>query len=97
MATLLISAIGLGAQKIKERRDDRKQKKAVLQWEEERSFETARKAALRDAEDVRREERRKSDILEEERAQSRRSASLEREGEVGLAPPSYDEVVGGST
>merc|ERR1712032_70335 len=31
MAALLLGAVGLGAQKIKEKRDERKQKKAVLQ------------------------------------------------------------------
>src|SRR2546429_635967 len=37
MAALLIMALGLGGQKIKEKRDERKQKKAVLAWEEEQS------------------------------------------------------------
>lgn len=90
MAALLLATFGFGAQKLKQRRDERKQKQAVLEWEEKQSYEEARTAALQDARDVRSAERRKSEEAEEER---RRNS----EGENEVPPPSYEDVMGSSS
>jgi hypothetical protein len=89
MAMLLLAAVGLSAQKIKEKREDRKQKRALTQWEDERVAEVRRKAEK--SEEARGERMRNGNFGE---GSTRRSESLERDGE-GEAPPRYEEVVGG--
>jgi hypothetical protein len=89
MAMLLLAAVGLSAQKIKEKREDRKQKRALTQWEDEQVAEFKRKAEK--SEEARGERMRNRNAGEG--SVGRRSESLEREGE-GDAPPRYEEVVG---
>jgi hypothetical protein len=96
MAMLLLAAVGLSAQKIKEKREDRKQKRALTQWEDERVAECRRKA---EKSEEARGERMRNGIIGERSARRRRSESLEREGQgilegEGEAPPRYEEVVG---
>ncbi|PSN72474.1 hypothetical protein BS50DRAFT_673233 [Corynespora cassiicola Philippines] len=43
MAALLLASIGLGAEKIREKREERKARKAGLEWESERAEERRRK------------------------------------------------------
>jgi len=100
MAALLLGAIGISAQKIKEKRDEKKAKKALTEWEDEQVEEYRRKAVL--AENAR---GRKSDEAREERrgggsGSGRRSESEERlrdgEGREELPPPRYEDVVAGA-
>jgi hypothetical protein len=89
MAALIIGGIGLGAQKIQEKREKRKSKKAALLLDQEQTTEVSRMANLQHVERV---DRRKS--VEARGGGMRRSESLEREREEsGEAPPSYEEVV----
>ena len=91
MAALIIGGIGLGAQKIQEKREKRKSKKAALLLDQEQATEVSRTANLQH---VKRIEGRKS--VEARRDGMRRSESLEREREESgeAPPPSYEEVVG---
>ena len=100
MAALLLGAIGISAQKIKEKRDEKKAKKALTEWEDEQVEEYRRKAVL--AENAR---GRKSDEAREERrgggsGSGRRSESEERlrdgEDREELPPPRYEDVVAGA-
>jgi hypothetical protein len=86
MAALIIGGIGLGVQKIQEKREKRKSKNAALLLDQEQTTEVSRRANLQHVERI---ERSKS---VEARGGARRSESLEREGEA--PPPSYEEVVG---
>lgn len=88
MAALLLGALGFSAQKIKEKRDERKQKRAIAAWEEEQSYEEARKAAIGDARNVRTQERRKSEEAAEEEEERRKSVEGEK-----VPPPAYEDVV----
>jgi hypothetical protein len=90
MAALIIGGIGLGAQKLQEKREKRKAKKEQVAWESEQVAEASRVANLQHAERI--EGWRKSEEARGDRARS--SESLERErGESGVLPPSYEEVV----
>ena len=91
MAALIIGGIGLGAQKIQEKREKRKSKKAALLLDQEQTAEASRLANLQHVERI---EGRKN--VEARGGGVRRSESLEREREeYGEAPPpSYDQVVG---
>jgi len=91
MAALIIGGIGLGAQKIQEKREKRKSKKAALLLDQEQTTGVLRTA---NSQNVERIEERKS--VEARRDGMRRSESLEREREESgeAPPPSYDEVVG---
>lgn len=79
MAAVLILGLSLGAQKILEKREKKKEKKALMEFANEQ-----REARLRSD----RSSRRKSEEIRE----GRRSESLEREAEV--PPPRYEDVVG---
>lgn len=81
MASALILAIGLGAHKIKEKREQKKERKALMEFANEQ-----REAKLRSD----RSSRSKGP------SDRRRSESLEREeAEEDVPPPSYEEVVRG--
>lgn len=81
MASAVILAIGLGAHKIKEKREQKKERKALMEFANEQ-----REAKLRSD----RSSRSKGP------SDRRRSESLEREeAEEDVPPPSYEEVVRG--
>lgn len=82
MAAVLILGLSLGAQKILEKREKKKEKKALMEFANEQ-----REARLRSD----RSSRRKSEEIRE----GRRSESLEREAEA-VPPPRYEDVVGGN-
>jgi hypothetical protein len=65
MAALLLGAIGISAHKIKEKRDERKKKKALAEWEDEQVAEYRRKAGSsgsRKSEEARASEREVEDV-----------------------------------
>ena len=82
MAAALILGLSLGAQKIQEKREKKKEKKALDVFANEQ-----REAKLRGD----RSSRRKSEEARE--GERRRSESLERDGEEA-PPPRYEDVVG---
>ncbi|KAF2464249.1 uncharacterized protein BDR25DRAFT_307268 [Lindgomyces ingoldianus] len=87
MAALIIAGIGIGATKIQEKREKKKAKKAALVWEEEQSFEEARRGVLKDARTVKEGERRKCE-------EAGLDARGQREGSEP-PPPSYEDAVQG--
>lgn len=88
MAALIIGGIGLGAQKIQEKRVKKKAKKAALQLDQETDVEASRKANWQHVERIRKSEESAAETTR------RRSESLEREREEsGEMPPSYEEVI----
>lgn len=79
MAAALILGLSLGAQKIQEKREKKKEKKALMEFANEQ-----REAKLRT-------DRAASKSEEAREGQGRRSESLEREE---VPPPRYEDVVG---
>ena len=79
MAGVLVLGLSIGAQKIIEKREKKKEKKALMEFANEQ-----REAKLRSDRSSRKREP----------SERRRSESLERE-EDDVPPPSYDEVVRG--
>ncbi|KAF2631673.1 hypothetical protein BU25DRAFT_488242 [Macroventuria anomochaeta] len=94
MAGILVMGVALGLQeggrKLKEKRDERKAKKATLAAEAHAPAESSLSGAVR-SHFTRREFRPERKSEEAQRAQQRRSFSSERAQEED-APPSYDEV-----
>lgn len=88
MAALLLGAIGLSAQKIKEAHTRKKDRKALLLYEAER-------AELRNQEKLRREEERRRRRLRRSGNSSRGHVVSGWESDMaffGEAPPPYEEV-----
>jgi len=96
MAAVLILGLTLGAAKIQEKREEKKAKKAALEWENahnaqitgvtERGRTTQAKGKRRGRREN--EQERESSVD----AEGRRSESLEREDSV--PPPKYEDVIG---
>ena len=81
MAAVLLLGISLGAQKIKEKREQKKEKRALMEFANEQ-----KEAKLRSDRSSR----------SKDTGHRRRSESLERETEKDdIPPPSYDEVMNG--
>ncbi|KAG9206413.1 hypothetical protein G6514_003244 [Epicoccum nigrum] len=97
MAGILVMGIALGLQeggkKIKEKRDERKAKKAALVTEAYAPAESSTSRAAQEARSAHRISQRENKSEEAHREQQRRSLSSERGMELERdAPPSYDEI-----
>ncbi|PVH96268.1 hypothetical protein DM02DRAFT_128320, partial [Periconia macrospinosa] len=92
MASLLILSLGLGAIKIKEHRDEKKARKAALQdWEDQLTTTTSR-GPLGNVKTKVTGRRKRGEGLDGSRCVSGRWEEGVESG--GVAPPSYQEVVG---